>query len=355
MMLDAKLTRVLGLIQFQAAESVPEIAAQAGLREHVVRRSIAALTEMGIIRPYTIINPYRLGFSEYGIFFQRASGAASDRARLVSLLTSTPGVGGFSEFAGHFHYGLLFYCKSANEIEALLDTVSTSCPGYILECSLVNRVAWTALRCKYLAAEPAKIEALGAESGGAPVMIDEIDHRILAALGRSPAPQRKDLQKLTNLPHSTLDYRLKALKAKGVIVGHGYWVHSHKLGANMFRLFVTVKTHSARFRKEMTAFAFEDPNITGFARCLGHWDYEIRAECFGTRPLAELTERMHAKFGEHIIGIKVANLVENHRISLYPFGAKDTAALGQREAGAPRANAIVPFPGNQAGTRSANS
>jgi DNA-binding Lrp family transcriptional regulator len=331
MKLSDKSIRVLAAIQYQAQTPVSEIARQTGLREHTVRYCINSLLEQKIIRPWVVIDTYRMGYKEYGLFFRRSDSSPSIKSAFLDFIVKCPGMGGISEYAGDYHYMLLYYCRRAREFEKFLDFIGSQCQGYFESKALVERIEWTTLRSKYLSEYKSKVEGLGAKSAVDCVRIDELDHQILYFLGQAPLVTRPQIAKELGQPLSNIDYRIRRLQKNKVIVGFGYWIEAHKLGCQLFRIMVVSKISTPEFRREFQRFAFAHPNITGFTRCIGAWDFDMRGETPSTRELGRLTDQIRTRFGNYITDIKVIHLIQNYKICLYPFPEFKQAAVAAKQ------------------------
>ena len=67
--LSEKDLEILAYAQFNADESVVDLAKRCQMKAHVVRRAISNMTSAGIVKPFTVINFQALGYTEYYLWF----------------------------------------------------------------------------------------------------------------------------------------------------------------------------------------------------------------------------------------------------------------------------------------------
>lgn len=127
--------------------------------------------------------------------------------------------------------------------------------------------------------------------------VDETDRRILSALLQDSARSQRELADAVGLSQNALWRRLKALEAAKVIDGYGARVNLDAVGIRLL-VFVMVRTrrHSADWLKKFRAHIESIPEIVGFFRISGDYDYmlKIAADDMGAydRVYQQIIEKM---------------------------------------------------------------
>lgn len=106
---------------------------------------------------------------------------------------------------------------------------------------------------------------------------DKIDRIILNQLQRDSAQSQRDLAEKIGLSQNACWRRLKALEQSGVIAGHGIKLNWEKVGISLV-VFAMVRTrnHSAEWLKQFRAHVQLIPEVVGFYRIGGDYDYLLK-------------------------------------------------------------------------------
>jgi len=109
--------------------------------------------------------------------------------------------------------------------------------------------------------------------------LDETDRRILHALQLDSARSQRDLADAVGLSQHALWRRLKALEASGVIEGYSARINRKAAGAGL-AVFALLRSpvHSADWLRRFRAHVETIPEITGFYRIGGQYDYMLKIE-----------------------------------------------------------------------------
>ncbi|MDJ0933272.1 Lrp/AsnC family transcriptional regulator [Breoghania sp.] len=107
--------------------------------------------------------------------------------------------------------------------------------------------------------------------------IDQIDRRILAELQKDSARSQRELADAVGLSQNALWRRLKALEAEKIIEGYGARVRPDAIGRELL-VFVMVRTrsHSSEWLKSFRTHIEAIPEIVGFYRINGDYDYLLK-------------------------------------------------------------------------------
>lgn len=106
------------------------------------------------------------------------------------------------------------------------------------------------------------------------INIDEIDHRILAALQQDAALSQRALAERIGLSQNACWRRLQRLTESGVLRGSRAVVDAGKAGLHL-TVFVMIRTrhHDDAWSRKFRARVESMPEITEFHRIGGEWDY----------------------------------------------------------------------------------
>lgn len=107
--------------------------------------------------------------------------------------------------------------------------------------------------------------------------IDNIDRSILRVLQHDASLSQRDLAEKVGLSQNACWRRLKALRDSGLLKGETVRLDSEQLGLGL-TVFVLVRTrhHSADWLKQFREVVLAVPNVMGFYRVAGDYDYIIK-------------------------------------------------------------------------------
>jgi Lrp/AsnC family transcriptional regulator, leucine-responsive regulatory protein len=319
MMLTEKQRKILSSAQLQAHAPVSRIAEETGYREHTVRYCLEDLKAKGILDGFAFINPYPLGYTQYGIYFSRTSESKASRQKLLDALVDSSHTSWVAEFGGDFQYGVTVYAKRITDVDRFFSSLTERCGGRFFEKSFALPVSWTIFRSKYLSSHKSAVECLSGSGHTEEAKIDATDHRILKRISAPKCSSRTALARELGLPLTTLDYRIRRLEKMGVIVGYAYRVNPSVYGSQMFVLMIYAQNPSSELTDKLYRFSAAHPHVTSFTHCIGSWDYELRVEVKNSRSVAEITQEIHERFGQQIGNVKVLTFFESLKANTYPF------------------------------------
>ena len=123
--------------------------------------------------------------------------------------------------------------------------------------------------------------------------IDNIDRSILRVLQHDASLSQRDLAEKVGLSQNACWRRLKALRESGLLKGETVRLDSEKLGLGL-TVFVLVRTrhHSAEWLKLFRDVVLAVPNVMGFYRIAGDYDYIIKVVAEDMNAFDRIYQRM---------------------------------------------------------------
>ncbi|MEO3388322.1 Lrp/AsnC family transcriptional regulator [Mesorhizobium sp. CAU 1741] len=114
--------------------------------------------------------------------------------------------------------------------------------------------------------------------------IDQIDRRIISCLQRDASMSQRELAERVGLSQNACWRRLQRLRADGVLAEAHTRVNLDALGLDL-TVFVMVRTrhHSVEWADKFRAHVERLPEVTGFYRIGGDWDYLIKVVTRGMK------------------------------------------------------------------------
>lgn len=323
--LNSREQRILARIEFCPETPAHVIAKATRLKTPTVSYTMRRLHERGIIRQRGFVNPCRLGFTDVAMYFSLIDQAQKQREKLIRKIIAHDHVLYLGSVLGDYHYVLNFMCRSLSEIPQFMRETFGGQGDLFSDKLIAPRVSLTQFARKYLDAAAPVAEPLVLSGCGAPAEIDEIDHRLLTEVANRGFDSFRQLAAAVGVPFSTVERRLQALRAKGVLPGYYYEIDTDAIGIHTFRLLVMKKGICSSTRARLHEFCAKHPLVTYLIESIGAWDFEIIIETFDPRNVTSLVEELYGTCGMRIASVRTLSEVRSHKCTLYPFSSRPPA------------------------------
>ena len=317
---------VLHHAQLQADQPVSVLRQSMPFQEHSIRYALQQARRNEVIRSRCFMDLCRLGYSQFEIFFSLSGSLGENGPEFIEALRASDRVSFFGELGGDYQYGVNICAKNLREVSDFFDQLSERYGEIFLEKAIAARMALFFFGNKYLANEPRKVEFLHYRVRKETVEIDEIDQSILYALSNTDFPSRRQLARELEMPLSTLEYRIKRLEERKVIVGYYNHFDPSKIGMQSYLLLVCVKGISRALKDSFFEFCKSHPNIVVLIHCLGNWDFEIVVDVADSNGIIAVTHQVREELGVALHFVKVLPFFSYLKVAEYPFQPEESQA-----------------------------
>lgn len=311
--------QVLSVAQADADLPYAEIAERLKLKQHTVRYTLAKLDDAGVIRRLTCVNLSRIGFGEYFLVLTLKNRTPVLQQRLVEAAQQSDHIVWLLELGGEYHLGVVFLASSLVDASLFIEQLIERSGVEVSQRILSLRVSRSYFGVKHLS--PVKEQkrlnmgAIGTEH----VAWEPLDHEILKLLSSNSATSSSALAKQLGKPESTIHYRIKQLKARGILYNAVYYVSPESYGMSAYRLHISAATPSQRLRDAFHDWARVHPNILAAFHTLGPWDFELRVEVQDFRQAMQLSQEISEQFHPQINRVEVIPAFAVQPLCHYPF------------------------------------
>lgn len=292
--------KVLAVLQMDWRQDVPTIAQITELSARSVSHALKRLRERDIMRPFVLFNQHALGLTDYCVFFNVLGLGEKVRDKVLEYMKASPQTTYIGELSGRYHYTASIMAASIFEVETFFDGLIQRVKQPSIDLSFAIRAQWSIFPLKYLDPVAQRFQPLTRTHTTENAAVDEVDERILVAMGREPDLSVARLAAIAGIPSSTLRYRLDSLARDGVIIGFPCRVDGARLGMHPFRILIVARGMNATFRQELFRFAEQHRLCTGFVRCLGAWDFELNYDLERIGQGGEVLQEIYDHFGAYI-------------------------------------------------------
>ncbi|MBI5884808.1 AsnC family transcriptional regulator [archaeon] len=248
--LDLKDRRVLFELDVDSRQPVSRLARKAGLSKEVAAYRMRKLADEGIITKFlTIINGYKLGFVQHKIYLRFQNMTDEKEQEIIDFLAGHEMVAWVASCQGSWDLVAAFLAKNIAEFKGELNGFLNKFSPFILNKSIAINVLAPHFRRSYLVEKPEMQETV--YWGGLPVesRVDDIDLKILRVIANNARMPAVEVAKRAGTSARIVEYRVKELIRKKIILGFRVGLDLNKLGLQFFRAMLTFKNITQKREK----------------------------------------------------------------------------------------------------------
>jgi DNA-binding Lrp family transcriptional regulator len=314
--------QVLEVLSINGDISLKVLAHQVRAKAHQCRYAIERLFTRGLLERRVVINTFRLGYFVCGICFNISPSARNVRAKLIEFLTRSPIVGYIGAYSGEYEFRLDLYVRSIQEVHTFLSQLSEKF-GEVMNTRGITFVTeiWD---LPLTLSNPTARASTGLRIGeeGEQQEITSQDHQILRVIGSIKDESHASIARRLKIPVATLEYRIKKLQEKGIIVGYQVWTRPESMDAVGYQSFV----HRIRLSRQdrsvyskLLQFVHKDESVFSYTRGVGDFDVEVCSYNRSATQERKFVERLEVALGDALKERKSSAIVQHYKVHNYPF------------------------------------
>jgi DNA-binding Lrp family transcriptional regulator len=310
---------LIAAIGFNGDKSCKQISELIGVREHVVRNGIDKLCDGGIIYPQSFINPFRLGVTEYQVFFSLDNATERDIAKFIKTLQDNEHVAWMWSLGGEFNFSIGIYARHSRDVYDVFDSIGRACPNMKYEKQISVTVGMNYFNAQYLSSNTALRQSLRFPATESKFKLDKVDHLILKSLIEDGYLNFSSTARKLGMPVTTLNSRVKNLKDNDVLLALGYLVRYYTVPFHPFLFLLKLQKPSATFDEELFHFVQSVPNVTFLMSNIGNWDYRLFAHIASPQDVIPFVQKFKDRFPDRFSRITPVPVLEMLKKKRYPF------------------------------------
>lgn len=296
-----------------------EVSKQTGAPGHQIRYILKKFESQEFIHQIPFIDTYRLGLVNYGVLLAVGTEHKSIHHRLVAMLKNSEQVSFLSELGGSYQYQLQVCGKDALQIAHFLDTLVRTFGPIFHHKRITTRLSLHDYPLEFLFGRPQQRRTIHFGLKVERQTIDNLDHQILCALSSQGLTTMAEIARTLGVPMSSLELRMKRLRAKKILIGSRYLLDNSVFGVHNYVILVNLRGLSSALRDNFADFCAQHRNIRYMMQNLGGWDFEIGSEVIDPREMASVSKDIYEKFGTDIREIEVLPVFNVIKVVNYPF------------------------------------
>lgn len=267
-------------------------------RERVNYR-INNLIKKGIIRKFvTMINPAKLGYSIYKMFFKFQNMTKEKEQEVINWLVENDFIYWVATAKGRWDLNITIFARNINHFEEIMADFIAEFGEHILEQEFNTTLEVGIMSKDWILTEQkgSKIVHVGGEIADS--NIDKIDVEILRTLANNARISAIDLAEKIGTTQKVVLYRMKKLEEKEIILGYTTSLNLEKLGMQFFKATVNFNVMGKSIKKKVVEYCRSNPNIGFFIFCVGSWPLELELIVKDNKQFYEVMDRFREAFPE---------------------------------------------------------
>jgi len=303
-------------LDWNARQSETELAKKIRRSRESVRYRMHQLERKKIINGYyTWINFAKLGYQAYKIYL-KIGGKESEIKEFLDAMRKRTDVFWLGIGNGAWDVGLTFFAKTPEEFFERKNDIFPKYSHIILQKSMGMIVEG------YMYPET----SLHPEEKDFVVMfgrleensLDDIDRKILASLFHDARVKIVQIASECDVSVDIVRNRMRILKEKGIIFCHKANIDYHKLGMELYKVFLYFDSFSKADKKKLFEIAKSEPSIHRVLIVIAPWDLELEIMVENYQEFNRIMHMLKVQFPD-LRNIESATLAED---SIFP--AEDT-------------------------------
>jgi len=320
--LDVKDRKILECLDSDARASLGVIAKKAILSKQVVDYRIKSLIARGIIKGFKAsIDISKLGYSSYTVYVTFQNVNKVREKEIFDFIVGHAFTRWVVSCSGKWDLAFTITAKDAisfnQTLKEILGFIGPNLGDY--ETNTVLDLVDFGLSFFFNKYQERKVVC---ESAQKIEKIDEKDFIILKELHKNARIKLIELASKTGLSADAVNYRMKALKAKGLLVGFFPTVNLALLDYSWYQVLLHLRNLSEAEEKKLLKRLSSLNGIRYVVRCIGKWNFEVHVVAKSNLEFKEILVELRNIFSDYIRNYDTNIILEKHKSTTLPEGVK---------------------------------
>ncbi len=310
---DLKDRKILFELDKNARQSNSEIARKVRLNKNTVTYKINKMQQEGIILGYYVmIDPSKLGFLSFRVYFNFFNSSAEKEKEMIEWLIKRKEVSVVVEVESPYDAAIHILTKTIKEFDDFWLEFKKNFRRYIWKERVYIVSSVYHFKRNYLTdSENYNYETIGDSEKED---YDNLDFKILKMLAKNARVSILDIAEKLKTPERTIAFRIKQLEKKKIIQSYRANLNVAKLGYEYYKL-NCILNDMKNFEK-VFQFSQEHPNVVYINRTISELDLELDIEIENRQEMLKFIQELKEKF--NVRDVEIASQKEYYKLELIP-------------------------------------
>jgi DNA-binding Lrp family transcriptional regulator len=316
--LDLKDKKLLTALDENSRYTNAQLARKVGLSKPAIEYRIKRLQKNKIIHQYyTVLDPTKLGYSQYKIYFKFQNTSPADEQKITDYWTKDNSSVWVGQIRGRWDLSVSILAKSNFEFGQILSDFMNKFSKFVLEKDVLLTEYSPMYQREYLTPTKSKAFTYGIPSKI--YKLDKTDTTILKAIATNARIPIIDLAKKTKLTRDIINYRLKKLTSEGIINQYRCYLNLQNLNINHYKIILRTKNLNQESEDQIKEYISKHKKATQFLKLIGSWDLEIEFETENEDELYTILQDLRNKFSNIIRDFDIIRITKTFKLNYFPF------------------------------------
>lgn len=313
--LDLKDRKLLYELDNNSRQSCSQIAKKIGLSTEVVNYRIKKLETENIIIQYQLIaNLSALNIQQFKICLSFQHLKSDKLTEIIGKLKQINQVKWIVSCNGNWDLIISLETDSLENIDSLKDEILNLFEGYISNKSISILIEAQTYNRNYFLDDSKTIKKSRIIMKKEKILkIDDLDLKILKKLAENARKPIIEIASELNQTVRVINYRIKQLEKKKIILGYKIAINYEKLGIKFYKAFIYLDNLKQERKKALIGFLAQQKNTIHDVRVLGNWDLEPEFEVYSEEEFNNILTNIKDNFSDIIKKIEVITINKEHK------------------------------------------
>jgi len=319
--LDIKDKKILYQLDFNARQSFSQIGRKVNLPKTVVNYRVKKLIDSEIIKNfYTIINPFKLGFSGYRIYinFQYTTPRIIDE--ICQYFKEYPLNWWTISVEGRYDLVVIIWVNYVNKFYTYWEKTLQRYRDFFREQQFSVYIQSYSFLNEYLLDNQHPVQNKRKSfilSGEKKVnTIDQLDLKILKKLANNARLSLREIATSLNLPYTLIKKRFNKLILEGIIQGFRADIDIFKIGYQYYKADIFLKNYEDR--SKIIKYVLNNPNLIRIDKSVGVSDLELEFLVKNNNDFQLIMKNLITRFHNSIKNYKYLSASKIHNMNYIP-------------------------------------
>lgn len=319
-MIDSIDRQILYALDRNSRQSYRNISKKIHIANTSIGYRIKRMIETGIIKNfYTVINPFKLGFIPFRFYLRFQYTNPSIESQIISHFSNDPRAWWVASLNGKYNLAVNMLIKTHHEFLDFWMATLEKYRYYIQEEVFSIYFQLCALNYSYLypGGETKDIQKYVINNEEKKIKLSKNEISLLKLLSGSARTPETELANRLNISLSGVNYHLKQLETKEIILGYRVNLDIKKIGYEDFKLDVYLTDYKKR--NEVISYLETNPHLVLLSRSAGISDVEAEFHLEDVESLHRIIEKLFDRFPNIIRSCNYHHVVTQHKWNFVPL------------------------------------
>ncbi len=317
---DVKDKKILFELDINARQSNAKIGKKVRLSKEVVKYRIDRMMKSGLIARFcTIPNYFRLGMAKYKLYLRLKEMSKDKLEEIGQYFFKGKKTEWVVICTGRWDMIVSFIVHNINEFDDEVQGFMHRFSSHILDKATTTTLHITHQKREYLTDKKLpETKMLFYTSADKQEKIDNLDEEILKILANNARMPIRDIAKRIKTTARKVQYRIKELERKGVILTYKVHVEPRAMGNIFCKAIVYLSSSTKQRLNQFVHYASSLQGVVWPQRVIGNWDFEIDFELENYEQFQDIMFDLREKFSDIIMDYEFCIVSKEYKLDFFP-------------------------------------